>query len=552
MAAARSLVDLNFDCSFTRELPGDSNTTNTRRQVLGASYSLVAPTPCAGEPKLVAASTSAAALLDLDESELATQACACTSALPALLAALRAEPPLPSPAVTSVMAGASPLPGGASWAACYGGHQFGNWASQLGDGRAISLAEVKNSRGERWEVQLKGAGATPYSRRGDGRAVLRSSVREFVASEAMHALGVPTTRALALVATGEGVVRDMFYSGDVREEPGAICCRLARSFIRFGSFQLPASRGDEALVATLLDYTIKHHYPGRSRAAMLGEVAERSAQLAARWQAIGFVHGVLNTDNCSILGETIDYGPFAWMEVYDATYTPNTTDLPGRRYCYRNQPAVMLWNVTQLANALLNGGALSQEEAQAAADRYAPAFEKAYASEFSAKLGLRQPGAAAPLLERLLEAMGADRLDFTLTFRALSRIPSAPAGEAGGSAEALLAPLRSLLPASMPPPRAAAWASWVADYRAALVAEGVPQAERAAGQDAVNPLYVPRNYLLQQAIEAAELGDTTVLDELLAALRTPFTEQAGREALAAAAPQWALEKPGVCVLSCSS
>lgn len=449
------------------------------------------------------------------------------------------------------MAGAAPLPGGAPWAACYGGHQFGSWASQLGDGRAISLAEVLNSKGERWEVQLKGAGSTPYSRRGDGRAVLRSSLREFVASEAMYALGVPTTRALALVSTGAGVIRDMFYDGDAKEEPGAICCRLARSFVRFGSFQLPASRGDEALVAKLLDYVIKHHYAGLSRAALLGELAERSAQLAASWQAVGFIHGVLNTDNCSVLGETIDYGPFAWMEVYDPTYTPNTTDLPGRRYCYRNQPAVMLWNITQLANALLNGGALSQEEAQAGADRFAPAFEMSYAAAFSAKLGLRSPQVAAPLLERLLEAMQADRTDFTLTFRALSSIPSTNPGEAE-STEALLAPLRSLLPASLGAARAAAWASWVADYRAALVAEGVPQAERAAGQDAVNPLYVPRNYLLQQAIEAAEKGDLSVLDELLAALRTPFTAQPGREALAQAAPQWALEKPGVCVLSCSS
>lgn len=398
-------------------------------------------------------------------------------------------------------------------------------------------------------MQLKGAGRTPYSRRGDGRAVLRSSLREYVASEAMHALGVPTTRALALVATGEDVVRDMFYDGRAKLEPGAVCCRLARSFLRFGSFQLPASRGDGALAAALTDYLIRHHYPGLSRAQWFAELVERTAALAAHWQAVGFVHGVLNTDNCSALGETIDYGPFCWMEVFDPSFTPNTTDLPGRRYCYQNQPAVMLWNLAQLANALLAAEVLTQAEAQAAVDGYGPAFDAAHAARFGAKLGLR---AAGELPQRLMELMAAERVDFTRTFRALSRVPSDPPPPAAGALEQLLAPLAGVLPAALPPPRAAAWAAWVADYRAALAAEGEPWASRAAAQDAVNPLYVPRNYLLQAAIEKAEAGDVGALEELLEALRAPFTEQAGKEALAAAAPEWALEKPGVCVLSCSS
>jgi len=259
------------------------------------------------------------------------------------------------------------------------------------------------------------------------------------------------------------------------------------------------------------------------------------------------VHGVLNTDNCSILAETLDYGPFGVMEVFNPAFTPNTTDLPGRRYCYGNQPGVMHWNVAQLANALLQSKLLSKEEAQASVDAFAPAFEAAHAAAFAAKLGLQRLDEA--LLEGLLQAMEADEMDFTRTFRWLSRVPSLPAGDA--SDDTVLAPLADVLPAELPAARRAAWAAWLRRYRECLVAEGIPAA-RMARQNGANPLYVPRNYLLQQAIEAAEKGDNGPLQTLLEVLKSPFTEQPGRESFAAAAPLWALQKKGVCVLSCSS
>ena len=410
-----------------------------------------------------------------------------------------------------------------------------------------------NAKGERWELQLKGAGKTPYSRRADGRAVLRSSLREYVASEAMHWLGVPTTRALSLVLTNDGVVRDMFYSGNPKLEPGAIVCRVARSFLRFGTWQLPASRSEDDNVALLTDYAIKHHYPhllGRedARAAFLKEVCERTARLAAAFQAVGFCHGVLNSDNHSILGDCIDYGPYGWMELYNPIFTPNTTDLDGRRYCYANQPSVMMWTCAQLANALLSAGVLTREEAQAAVDAYPEALKVAYSARFAAKLGLREHN--EPLLRTFMELLATDSLDFTRSFRALSSVPASLPVPDCADAELLL-PLRDVLPAGMDGERVAAWAAWVRSYRAALVGDAMPAAERAALQNGANPWVVPRNYLLQIAIEAAEKGDFSELERLLAVLRNPYEEQPGAEKYAQAAPEWA-NRPGVCLLSCSS
>ena len=487
------------------------------------------PTPADGDPTLIAASADTAALLGLDPREFGT------------VEFLRC------------FAGVEVPRAWKPWAQCYGGHQFGSWAGQLGDGRAISLTETVNASGERWELQLKGAGKTPYSRRADGRAVLRSSLREYVASEAMAWLGIPTTRALSLVATNDGVVRDMFYNGNAKLEPGAVVCRVARSFLRFGTWQLPASRSEDANVALLTDYTIAHHYPhlqGQegARAAWFKEVCERTARLAAAWQAVGFVHGVLNTDNMSILGDSIDYGPYGWMELYDPVFTPNTTDFDGRRYCYANQPQVMMWNCAQLANALLSAGVLTRDEAQAGVDAYPEALKAAYTARFAAKLGLREHNEA--LLRTLMELLATDSVDFTRSFRALSAVPATLPVPNCADAE-LLQPLRGVLPDGMDVERVAAWAAWVRSYRAALVGDAMPAAERAALQDGANPWVVPRNYLLQIAIEAAEKGDFSELERLLDVLRTPFTEQPGAEKYAAAAPEWA-SRPGVCMLSCSS
>ena len=310
--SVEEMAALSFDNRFTRELPADPETANFCRQVQEACYSRVRPVSVA-KPELVAYAREVAQILDLTPA-------ACETA-----------------EFAEVFAGNRQLQGMDPYATCYGGHQFGNWAGQLGDGRAINLGEVVNGRGERWALQLKGAGLTPYSRMADGLAVLRSSVREFLCSEAMFHLGVPTTRALSLVKTGEQVVRDMFYDGNAKPEPGAVVCRVAPSFTRFGSFQIFSSRGEVEVLRQLLDYTLRTDFPHLgppSKETYLQwyrEVVERTAEMIAHWMRVGFVHGVMNTDNMSILGLTIDYGPYGWLEDYDPHWTPNTTGAQGRR-----------------------------------------------------------------------------------------------------------------------------------------------------------------------------------------------------------------------------
>ena len=305
--------DLRFDNQFTKSLPADSQVGTERRQVEQACYSRVKPAAVAA-PRLVAHSAEMFELLGLESAEI-----------------LR-------PGFVEVLAGNRLLAGMDPHAACYGGHQFGNWAGQLGDGRAIALGEVVDVNGRHQMLQLKGAGPTPYSRTADGLAVLRSSVREFLCSEAMHHLGVPTTRALSLVTTGEEVVRDMLYDGNPRPELGAIVCRVAPSFIRFGNFEIFASRGDRETLQCLADFVIATEFPhiedpsSRRYASLLREVAERTADMVVEWLRVGFVHGVMNTDNMSILGLTIDYGPYGWLDDYDPNWTPNTTDAQHRRY----------------------------------------------------------------------------------------------------------------------------------------------------------------------------------------------------------------------------
>jgi uncharacterized protein YdiU (UPF0061 family) len=326
---------LPFDDRFTAALPADPETGTRRRQVHGAAYSRVDPTPVAS-PRTLAWSPEVAELLGLDP------------------AVCRSDD-------FAAVFGGNRVPAGAQpYALCYGGHQFGSWAGQLGDGRAIALGEVLDRDGGHQTLQLKGAGPTPYSRSADGRAVLRSSIRELLCSEAMHHLGVPTTRALSLVTTGDDVVRDVLYDGHPRPEPGAVVCRVAPSFTRFGSFELPASRGDVGLLRALVETTIATDFPHLATgpfadqvAALFREVCDRTADLVVHWMRVGFVHGVLNTDNMSILGLTIDYGPYGWLEDFDPGWTPNTTDAGTRRYRYGAQPQVVQWNLLQLANALL-------------------------------------------------------------------------------------------------------------------------------------------------------------------------------------------------------
>lgn len=480
------------------------------------------------------------------------------------------------PDVAQIFSGAVQLKGSLPYAQCYGGHQFGFWAGQLGDGRAITLGELINNKAERWELQLKGAGKTPYSRSADGLAVLRSSIREFLCSEAMHFLGIPTTRALCLVTTGNDVIRDMFYDGNPKEEPGAVVCRVAQSFLRIGSYQIHAARTKEDLqiVGELADYTIRHHFPllaglpkgcqttqgnadlednkdtvkvsleQNKYLAWFTEVAERTATLVAKWQGVGFTHGVLNTDNMSVLGLTIDYGPFGFLDAFDPKFTPNTTDLPGRRYCFANQPDIGLWNLMQFAATLKDAELISDEEAQFGLNRYGERFMEEYKQLMSKKLGLKEYN--RELINKLLSNMAFDKVDYTNCFRALGNVKSSQ----DATDEELLKPVKRVL-LETSKERKKAWIDWMRQYTLQISAEGMPDEARKESMDSVNPKYVLRNYLCQSAIDAAEQGDYSEVYKLLKVMSKPFNEQPEMEKYARLPPAWAY-RPGVCMLSCSS
>ncbi|HEY0333494.1 MAG TPA: YdiU family protein [Stenotrophomonas sp.] len=516
---------LRFDNRFVGQLPGDAESGSRVREVLGAMWSEVAPTPVRA-PQLLAASREVAAALGLEASALA------------------------DPAFAQVFGGNALWEGMRPFAANYGGHQFGHWAGQLGDGRAISLGEVVGVDGRRHELQLKGAGRTPYSRGADGRAVLRSSVREFLCSEAMHHLGVPTTRALCLMLSGETVVRDMFYDGHPRAEPGALVCRVAPSFLRFGSYELPASRGDLALLRQLVDFTLARDYPelpgaGPERdAEWFGQVCERTAEMVAQWMRVGFVHGVMNTDNMSILGLTIDYGPYGWLEDYDPDWTPNTTDAAGRRYRFGTQPQVAYWNLSRLAQALaplMEGVAPLQE----GLDRFISRYRSLEREHAAAKLGLAEcRDDDLTLLEEWRTLMQQAEMDMTLAFRGLIDIDA--------EAPVLLPLLPAFYDEDKRDAHTPALAAWLSRYAARLREDPSTLPARRERMRLANPRFVLRNYLAQEAIDRVEQGDLAAVEELLEVLRHPYDDQPGREAYARRRPEWARDRAGCSMLSCSS
>ena len=394
-------------------------------------------------------------------------------------------------------------------ALAYAGHQFGHFVPQLGDGRANLLGEIVGRDGIRRDIQLKGSGPTPFSRRGDGRAALGPVLREYLLSEAMAALGIPTTRALAAVTTGETVRRETM-------QPGAVLTRIAASHIRVGTFQYLAARDDEAGLRLLAEYAIARHYPEAATAAdpfraFLDAVIARQADLVARWLLIGFIHGVMNTDNCAISGETIDYGPCAFMESYDPATVFSSIDHHGR-YAYGNQPRIVLWNLTRLAECLiplLDGGEDTAKDALAA---FAEHFEASYFGGLRRKIGLltHQEG-DENLAQDLLKLMAADGTDFTLTFRRLCAAAEHPAGDA---------PVRSLFNA------AAAYDAWAANWRTRLAAEATP----AVTMRAHNPAVIPRNHLVEAALAAAaEQADYKPFEDLLDVLSRPYDENTAHE-----------------------
>ena len=518
------LDDLVFTNSYVADLPGDPSDLIRPRQVTGAAYSRVKPTPVAS-PTLLAHSAEVAEALDLTPADVESQRFA------------------------EIFAGNELIPGMDPYAMNYGGHQFGGWSGQLGDGRAIALGEVTTSAGERLTLQLKGAGLTPYSRTADGLAVLRSSIREFLCSEAMFHLGVPTTRALSLVTTGEDVMRDMFYDGRPALEPGAIVCRVAPSFVRFGSFELPAARGDIDLLRALADHVLTRDYPHLgdpgpdAYAAMFAEVCDRTVDMIVHWMRVGFVHGVMNTDNMSILGLTIDYGPYGWLEDYDPGWTPNTTDRQGRRYRFGYQPQIAQWNLMQLANAmypLIN----QPEPLQKALDAFATGYADRFNDMMAAKLGLGGYAAETDdsLIDELHRILELAETDMTIFFRNLAELDlDSPSIETVADAYYVPDQLTGEVRGDIE--------DWLHTYarRAGADAEG-----RAERMQRVNPKYVLRNYLAQVAIDKAEAGDPSELIELLDLLRRPYDDQPSRSEHAAKRPDWARTRPGCSMLSCSS
>jgi len=466
---------------------------NSYKRLPQRFFAEVAPTPVAA-PRLIRLNTALASELGLDADWLQ------------------------GPAGVAMLSGnAMPL-GAASIATAYAGHQFGGFSPQLGDGRAILVGEVIDPKGTRHDLQLKGAGPTPFSRRGDGRAALGPVLREYLVSEAMAALGVPTTRALAAVLTGEAVRRETLL-------PGAILTRVASSHIRIGTFQYFAARGDLEALRHLADHVISRHYPacsGEKRYLdLLGAVIEAQAALVAQWMAIGFIHGVMNTDNMSIAGETIDFGPCAFMDAYHPTTVFSSIDEHGR-YSFGNQPPIALWNLTRFAETLLPLLAEDQDEAirlaQTALDRFDLQFQSRLIAGFRRKLGLfTEEAEDFALIKELLDTMQAGATDFTLVFRSLAEQMQQ---ESPDACRALFGdPAR--------------FDAWVGRWRQRLARETASVAARQDMMLSTNPLYIPRNHQIEAAIEAAvERDDFGPFELLLSVLERPFDAQPGREAFA--------------------
>ncbi len=517
----QNIEKITFGAEFVNHFPGDETESNLPRQTPGVLYSKTAPTPVKS-PRLLAWSAEVANELEIRKPT--------TEAEIDLLA---------GNIITATMQ---------PYAACYGGHQFGNWAGQLGDGRAITLGEVKTVTGNTWELQLKGAGQTPYSRRADGRAVLRSSVREYLMSEAMHFLGVPTTRALSLVSTGEPVLRDMFYDGHPAYEPGAIVLRAAPSFLRFGNFELLAARGDIKNLTDLVNWTIEKFYPHIKEDGKIinwfKEVVDRTAEMVVHWLRVGFVHGVMNTDNMSVLGLTIDYGPYSFVDNYDLLFTPNTTDLPGRRYAFGRQAAVAKWNLGCLAGALAPLFETTTE-LEAVLDKYDDSYWGYYYQMMAGKLGLDKVQAKdVPLITELEKTLSALQPDMTLFYAFLATLPL----EAN---EDEVAQHFSEVFYNQPDAnQKARFFSVIENYQKRVKTNTISPKDSKKKMAETNPRFILRNYLLHAAIEELEGGETALFDKLQQAMKEPYSPK--WDEFLVKRPDWATQKAGCSMLSCSS
>jgi uncharacterized protein YdiU (UPF0061 family) len=517
-----SLNTKEYKNEFITQFPGDESGSVKPRQTPGALYSKTNPTPVKS-PKLLAWSDDLAKSLGI------------------------AKPTTPEE--INILAGNSINPTMYPYAACYAGHQFGNWAGQLGDGRAITLGEWPISDNQSWELQLKGAGPTAYSRRADGRAVLRSSLREYLMSEAMHYLRVPTTRALSLVATGDKVMRDMFYDGHAAYEPGAIVLRAAPSLLRFGNFEILAARNEVENLRNLVDWTISRYYPhitGEDKVLQwFKEVLHRTASLMVEWLRVGFVHGVMNTDNMSILGLTIDYGPYSFVDEYDPNFTPNTTDLPGRRYAFSKQPSVAKWNLGCL------GGAIAPlfpntENLVVALDEYDDIFYREFFTMMGNKLGLDQVNPEDSELIKSFETMLAKvKPDMTIFYQLLMELP-----DSVETAEQVTSHFSESFYQVPDKSRSAQLFQVITTYLKRRNANTISREQAKEKMKASNPRFIPRNYLLHQAIENLEKGDDSLFLKLQEAIKEPYSDKF--DEFFTKRPGWASAKAGCSMLSCSS
>ena len=521
-------MQINIQNKFTTQLPADTLEENEVRQVTKACYSFVTPKE-PSNPLLIHTSEEVAKLIGLSKVDLK------------------------SADFLNVFTGKSVYKNTTPYAMCYAGHQFGNWAGQLGDGRAINLFEVTH-KSKSWMVQLKGAGKTPYSRRGDGFAVLRSSIREHLCSEAMFHLGIPTTRSLSLALTGDEVLRDVLYNGNEAYEKGAVVCRIAPSFIRFGNFELFAAREDYENLKLLTDYTIKHHFPeikteGKEKyIAFFKTVTQQTKTMVLHWQRVGFVHGVMNTDNMSVHGITIDYGPYGWLEDFNPNWTPNTTDAENKRYRFGNQPNIALWNLLQLANALYS---LIEDvkPLETILEDYSNSFQDDFYRMMSQKLGfetLKENDAV--IIEQLLPVLQETETDMTIFYRNLSNVTKED------SAEIALEKIKNAFYTIDEVKERAeeTWLYWFTQYLNRLQVETISDDERKNKMNLGNPKYVLRNYMAQLAIDAADKGDYTIIEELHTLLKKPYDEQPNMQKWFAKRPDWARVKVGCSMLSCSS
>ena len=517
---------LNLDDSFTRELIGDPIEENSRRLVRDAHFSYVNP-KTTSNPKLIHVCDEMLSAIGISTEEANSNR------------------------FLNFVTGNENLAQFKPYSMVYAGHQFGNWASQLGDGRAINVAEVINNN-KRWVLQLKGAGETPYSRSADGLAVLRSSIREYLCSEAMHHLGVPTTRALSLALTGDQVLRDVMYDGNAAYEKGAIVCRVSPTFLRFGNYQWFASQNKIQELKRITDYTIKYFFKelpdlhGNEYLNFFQQVCDLTREMIVHWQRVGFVHGVMNTDNMSILGLTIDYGPYGWLDDYNPDWTPNTTDRAHRRYRYGNQPSISLWNLYQLANALVP--LINETEGlENILNQYSEKYKSSYLQMMREKLGLEIPNEFDnELVADLEKNLQMVETDMTIFFRELANFKK------DISDIAIECISLSFYKDDLTDGQIENWLVWLRKYQQRLKSEKLSDYERSVKMNSVNPKYVLRNYMAQLAIDEAEAGNYDLIDELFQLMRNPYEEQPTMEKWYAKRPDWARDKIGCSMLSCSS